>query len=235
MIDFHSHILPGVDDGSQHVQDSLEMLGRLRTQGVDTVVLTPHFYANRNSAEHFLQRRQAAFDRLYQALPAEGMPRLLLGAEVLYYPGISRLEQLTQLCMEGTNVLLLEMPFSHWSEYEVREVCEMAAAGEVTVLLAHIERYLAFQSDETWDRLLKCGVLMQSNAEFFLTPVVRRRALQMLRRERIHVLGTDTHNLTTRAPHMDAAMAYIAKKLGQDFREYFERRSEDFLEYLTHC
>lgn len=229
MIDFHSHILPGIDDGSQHVQDSLEMLRRLSAQGVDTVVLTPHFYAERNPAEQFLARRQAALDRLREALPDDA-PRLLLGAEVLYYRGISHFEKLEQLCMEGTNVLLLEMPFSHWSEYEIREVCEMAVSGEVTVLLAHIERYLAFQKQEVWDRLLSCGVLMQSNAEFFLTPVLRRRALQMLRQDRIHLLGTDTHNLTTRAPHMDGAMAYIAKHLGQEYCEFLEQRAYDFLE-----
>lgn len=233
MIDFHSHILPGVDDGSQHVQDSLEMLRRLHAQGVDTVALTPHFYADRNSAEQFLMRRQAAYDRLCRALPNDA-PKLLLGAEVQYYPGISHLGQLTQLCMAETNVLLLEMPFSHWREYEVREVCEMAASGEVTVLLAHIERYLAFQKSTVWERLLECGVLMQSNAELFLTPVLRRRALQMLRQDRIHVLGTDTHNLTTRAPHMDAAMAYIAKHLGKEYCDFLEHRGYDFLEYWLH-
>ena len=232
MIDFHSHILPGIDDGSQRVQDSLEMLRRLGMQGVDTVVLTPHFYADRNSVEQFLARRQGAFDRLQKALPND-VPQLLLGAEVLYYPGISRLELLKKLCMEGTNVLLLEMPFSRWSEYEVREVCEMASGGDVTVLLAHIERYLAFQKQEVWERLLDCGVLMQSNAEFFLAPVLRRRALQLLRKDRIHVLGTDTHNLTTRAPHMDAAMAYIKKHLGAEYGEFFERRGYDFLEYWS--
>lgn len=233
MTDYHSHILPGIDDGSSCVADSLEMLRRLNEQGVDTVALTPHFYANHNSMEHFLARRNRAMEQLQEALSGD-VPRLLLGAEVLYYRGVSHLEQLKQLCLEGTNVLLLEMPFSHWGEYEVREVCEMAVSGDVTVLLAHIERYLAFQSNKTWDRLLECGVLMQSNAEFFLTPMLRRRAIQMLRQDRIHLLGTDTHNLTTRAPHMDTALAYIGKELGQDFREFFESRSDDFLEYLTH-
>ena len=234
MIDFHSHILPGIDDGSQCVADSLEMLHRLREQGVDTVALTPHFYANRNAVEQFLVRRNRAIQQLCEALDDDA-PRLLRGAEVLYYRGISHLEQLTQLCLEGTNLLLLEMPFSHWSEYEVREVCEMAAGGEVTVLLAHMERYLAFQSNKTWDRLLKYGVLMQSNAEFFLTPVLRRRALQLLRQDRIHVLGTDTHNLTTRAPHMDAAMSYIGKHLGIDFCDFLEQREYDFLDYWSYA
>lgn len=232
MIDFHSHILPGIDDGSQHVQDSLEMLRRLKEQGVNTVILTPHFYPNRHSLDKFLYRRQSAWERLNEALPDHEM-RLLLGAEVQYYRGISHMEQLTELCVQGTNLLLLEMPFSRWSEYAVREVCELASSGEVTVLLAHIERYLAFQSRAVWERLLRCGVLMQSNAEFFLTPVLRRRALQMLKQARIHVLGTDTHNLTTRAPHMDAAMAYITRHLGDEFGVLMDRCAHEILENST--
>lgn len=233
MIDFHSHILPGMDDGSQCVRDSLEMLRRLRKQRVDIVALTPHFCADHASVEQFLQKRQAAFDCLHKALPDDA-PQLLLGAEVLYSPGISHLERLSELCLEGTNILLLEMPFSRWNEHEIREVCEMAASGEVTVLLAHIERYLAFQSRKVWERLLECGVMMQSNAEFFLTPVLRRCAIRMLRQDRICVLGTDTHNLSTRAPRMDAAMAYMEKRMGTGYCESLERRAYDFLKDRSH-
>lgn len=234
MIDYHSHILPGIDDGSQRIEDSIEMLRRLQEQGVDTVFFTPHFYPNQISLSKFLLRRGASYSKLCSALPDEPLPQFRLGAEVLYYRGISHLEGLNRLCAEGTNLLLLEMPFSHWGEYEVREICELAATGEVTVLLAHVERYLAFQSDKIWDRLLRSGVLFQCNAEFFLTPIVRKKAVQMLRRDWIYVLGTDTHNLTTRAPHMDSALRYIGKEMGEDFRTFFEHRSDDFLEYLSH-
>lgn len=234
MIDYHSHILPEIDDGSQRIEDSLEMLRRLQKQGVDTVALTPHFYPNQISLPHFLLRRGKSYTKLCSALPDEPLPQLRLGAEVLYYRGISHLEGLTRLCLEGTNLLLLEMPFSHWGEYEVREVCELAGSGELTLLLAHVERYLAFQSNQVWERLLQSGVFFQCNAEFFLAPMLRRKAIQMLRRDWIYVLGTDTHNLTTRAPHMDSALHYIGKELGEDYRSFFEHRSDDFLEYLSH-
>ena len=62
MIDFHSHILPAIDDGSQSVEESLEMLRALKAQGVDTVIATSHFYATHRSPESYLQRRKAAFD-----------------------------------------------------------------------------------------------------------------------------------------------------------------------------
>lgn len=64
MIDFHSHILPGIDDGSASVEESLKLLEMLAEQGVKTVVATPHFYPDRTSVSDFLRRRDAAYQRL---------------------------------------------------------------------------------------------------------------------------------------------------------------------------
>ena len=77
MTDLHTHILPGVDDGAKAPEESLEMLRMERDQGVDTVVLTPHFYRDRERPEHFLKRRRAAGEALrdaLMALPEEELP-----------------------------------------------------------------------------------------------------------------------------------------------------------------
>ena len=63
MIDFHTHILPNVDDGSKGVEESTLMLTRLFEQGVNKVIATPHFYANDESVDEFLLRRNAAFEK----------------------------------------------------------------------------------------------------------------------------------------------------------------------------
>ena len=96
MIDFHSHILPGIDDGSRNVKMSLGMIEELSRQGVDTICATSHFYVTQRTPEHFLERRQEAYELLEPVLP-DNAPRILLGAEVLYFPGISRLESLPSL------------------------------------------------------------------------------------------------------------------------------------------
>lgn len=61
-----------------------------------------------------------------------------------------------------------------------------------------------------------------------------RDSLEMLRQDRICVLGTDTHNLSTRAPRMDAAMAYMEKRMGTGYCESLERRAYDFLKDRSH-
>ena len=229
MIDFHSHVLPGIDDGSGSVEESREMLEALAAQGVDLVALTSHYYASRHTPEQFLERRQAAFERLRPALTEE-TPQLRLGAEVLFFRGITRMEALPRLRLEGTRVLLLEMPFTAWSDGEVREVVDLCHDPEFVVLLAHIERYLKLQKAGVWDRLLSEGAMMQCNASFLLPVLQQRRAVSMLREGRIHVLGTDCHNMSSRPPRMNEAAAVLEKRLGRREARRFLDRSYDYLE-----
>ena len=228
MIDFHSHILPGIDDGSKSVKMSLQMLSAMRDQSIDTVIATSHFYATQRSPRRFLERREQAWDLLAPELP-DSAPDIILGAEVLYFPGISHMAELPQLCFEGTNILLLEMPFDSWTEYCIREVRELARSGEFTILLAHIERYYYKQPVSVWDDFLSEGVLMQSNADFFLPFRARRKALKLLREGRIHLLGTDAHNTSARAPRMAEAVAMIRKHLGPDPLREIDRLGEKLL------
>ncbi len=222
MIDWHSHILPGIDDGSKNLQESLEMINMLSLQGVDTVIATPHFDADDESVDRFLERREKAFKALSEALPPES-PKILCGAEVQYYAGISRLPDLKKLCIEGTNLLLLEMTMSKWSEYTVRELTELASKSGLKIIIAHIERYMSYQSQETVYRLYDNGFLMQVNASFFIGLGSKRKAINMLRNGEIALLGSDCHNKTSRPPKMDKALEVIERKLGSDFLGDFSK------------
>ena len=83
MVDFHTHILPGIDDGSKDVEMSLAMLAAEKDQKVDKIIATPHFYAKQDSVQKFLERRRASYERLMHAYSrdTEQIP-ILLGAEV---------------------------------------------------------------------------------------------------------------------------------------------------------
>lgn len=218
MIDFHSHILPGIDDGSRNLEESLALLRQMREQGITTVVATPHFYADEQSIDSFLQRRMDAFNRL-MAQCTDTVPRILLGAEVLYYNGISRLEGLDKLCIDGTRILLLELPFTRWSSTILREVLEIANNMNLTVVLAHIERYMRYQRRGVFDELYRNGVIMQVNAPYFADRSGRRAALRQLGAGQIHLLGTDCHGVDNRPPRMAEAMDVIRKKYGEGLIE----------------
>lgn len=219
MIDFHSHILPKLDDGSKSVDESCEMLRRLSAQGITKVVATPHFYANNESVDEFLARRRASYEALKPQL-TEDMPEIVLGAEVKYYRGISRLEDLKKLCIEDSDLLLLEMPMCKWSEYIVKEVIDMTGFGNIVTVLAHIDRYLKLQNSKMWNRLFEADLLMQVNSEFFTSFFTRRKALKMLYNQNVQLIGSDCHNLTDRSPKIGDALTYIKEKIGQDFIKF---------------
>lgn len=228
MIDFHSHILPRMDDGSANIDESLALLGMLRGQGAECVIATPHFYANHESTREFLSRRSAAYDALSPHL-SEDLPRVLLGAEVRYYEGIGRMSDLRSLCIEGTRLLLLEMPMGHWTEYMVQELIDISCRAGVILILAHVERYYDAQSRGVWDRLLEADILMQVNASFFIRFGQRRRAIRLLKQNAIHLIGSDCHNLSDRKPQMREAFDYIEKRMGADFTHQMNAYTADLL------
>lgn len=216
MIDIHSHILPNIDDGSSSVDESIKMLKELSSQGIKTVVATPHFYANHNTVKNFLLTREESFNQLKSSLDFS-VPKVLLGAEVKYYEGISRLEGLEKLKIENSKLLLLEMPMRKWSEYTLRELFELSSRGDLIIVLAHIERYLRFQNKETISKLVEKGIYIQSNADFFINFYTRRKAIQMLNKNLIHFIGSDCHDMIIRPPVISNAIEYICRKNGVKF------------------
>ena len=82
VIDFHSHILPGIDDGSRNVETSIGMLRMCKEHGVDTMIATPHFYADSNTVERFIDSRQKAYDKVM----AENMdiPQIIMGLSLIH-------------------------------------------------------------------------------------------------------------------------------------------------------
>lgn len=229
LIDFHSHILPGMDDGSKTAEMSRKMLAASAEQGVACMVATPHFYAAENSPEKFLKRRQQAWERL-QSVMTEQMPRVRLGAEVYYFAGMSRSEELKSLRVEGTKVLLLEMPFHRWPNSAIEEAAAMASDPDYTVVMAHIDRYLKTTDDDTWRYLAKNGAFFQMNADFIAGGWMKsRQAVRLIENGVISVIASDCHNMDTRKPNLDAAVRVIEKKLGAEAVEKLTQNAEKLL------
>ena len=147
MIDVHCHVLPKIDDGSKSVEMSIEMMKQSYAQGIDTMIATPHFYISHTDVEHFAKRRQNAYDTLMEAIDGmTDMPKLNLGAEVLFFNGISVFDDLEKLTVNNNGeYLLLEMPFSKWNDKILREVESLMYDRKLKVIIAHIERFIDFQ------------------------------------------------------------------------------------------
>ena len=230
MFDFHSHILPGIDDGSRSVEESIALIDRLSRQNVSEVFATPHFYPLRNTPSRFFARREASYQKLCAALEKRDdlNVNIRLGAEVAYFSGISRTDVLFDMRIENTEFLLVEMPESKWSEHTVGEIVDIAASKDITPVIAHIERCMKFQSNDVLEKILSEGVLFQANASFFVKLFTRKKALGMLKDKKIAFLGSDCHNLHTRPPIIGDAMKIIEKRLGKDVETYMQNLKERF-------
>lgn len=217
MIDFHSHILPGVDDGSQSVEMSLAMLRVSKEQGITHVIATPHFYPQQDSPDRFLARRERAMARLWEGTnPDEDLPKITLGAEVYFFRGMSESDQLSRLTIERTNAILIEMPPAPWTEEMYQELETIWERRGILPIVAHIDRYIRpLRTYGIPKRLAELPVLVQANAEFFLNKSTAGMALRMLKADRIHLLGSDCHNITTRKPNLGDALQRIRQRQGE--------------------
>ena len=220
MTDLHTHILPGMDDGAGTVRESLKMLRMEWKQGVDTVVLTPHFYRHRETPERFLRRRQNAVEILEDALASlsenrrKEMPQLKIGAEVAWWPGLDEWEQLPQLCIDGTKNMLLELPFSPWNDRMINLLYDLKGKTGITPVIAHLDRYLKNQRKEHIRSVLDLGFPVQVSGDVLLKPFSCGKTLRLLRNYDAHFIASDCHGLEHRTPNMLEAMEVARKKLG---------------------
>ncbi len=221
MVDIHTHILPGMDDGAATEEVSIEMLKRQAEQGVGTVVLTPHLYREREDAERFLVRRARSMARLQAALDAlpqqdrEALPELVLGAEVAWRPNMKHMENLDQLCIGQTKNMLLELPGSPWTDEVVNGIYNLLNRG-ITPVLAHLERYFPHQRKEVVDEIMSIGVPFQISAGALPRLFTGTRLIHMLEREPNAVLSSDCHNCTSRPPNMATGVTQLKKKLDSE-------------------
>lgn len=109
------------------------------------------------------------------------------------------------------------------------DLLELADRGDMRVVLAHVERYMPFQSRDVWDHVLQSMVLMQSNADFFLALRSRRRALHLLRDGQVQLLGSDCHGMEHRPPRIGSAAAYICSHLGDGVLERIDTLAASLL------
>lgn len=212
MLDIHSHILPKFDDGSASSEMTMQMLRSSAEQGVSTIVSTSHFYGYAEDPEHFLERRDGARHRI-RSLCKGDEPEILYGAEVLYYPGISHSEEIPRLAIEGTSLILIELPFFPWTTGIFDELVAFQYNHRISVVLAHVERYQDIQKKAIYQELFEQPFYFQVNAEAFLTRRSRKLAMKLMDRGQLHFLGTDCHNVTDRAPNMAQAQKVIEKRM----------------------
>jgi len=228
LVETHCHILPGIDDGSPDVETSLKMIAKLKAQGAEAIILTPHYYSDSISFEDFIKRRDKAFYELCSALP-EGSPRLIPAAEVYISKYLFNNDDLSRICIGNSNYALIEHNFSNnFSEHTYDRLMNLYCDYGIKPILAHIERYQALmENSQLLDDYIAMGCLIQVNINSFACAPrgIRKKLIKYLESGRIHLIGSDCHNLTTRPPEYSDGVKEIIKKCSHQAVEALERNA----------
>lgn len=228
--DFHSHILPGIDDGSKNPAMTAKMMELEKKSGVDTIVATPHFYLSEQSLDRFLERRENAYELIKSEAERQGIT-VRLGAEVYFTPSLADLD-LKKLCVNGTNCIMLELPYSKLTGSFIRTFKSFVGSisSELTVVLAHAERYLNFTDEESLYEILDTGLLVQLNCGSFkmFSPHLKFM-YNLISCGNAHLLGTDCHNITSRSPNMETGKKAIERKFSHKEYKRFMKNAEAIL------
>ena len=197
MIDLHSHILPGVDDGARDFDESMEMIRALKAEGFSTILATPHYI---NETEYNSSRKKnESLIRKLEVLAKDLGVKLVLSNEIYIDERILDLISGGLIRPVGrAKFLLVELPLSGRFP-NCRDILLELIQGGYTVVLAHPERYVAFQEDFSLIlELFEMGVLMQCNLGSILGKYGRntkRTVRKMAKEDLIFAFGTDAHRV----------------------------------------
>ena len=191
MIDIHSHLVPGVDDGSQSIEESLRLLKQAEIEGITEIITTPHYMKNgdfRTKAAELVQRFNA-LKETYQ-----GTIKLHLGNELYIHPDLPELlEQGEILTLAESNYILVEFPFYEYKEDYDEILYELSLKYQI--IIAHPERYSYVQDDPNFClRWLKEGYLLQSNQNSLFKKETRKVLIPMIEHGFVSFIASDAHN-----------------------------------------
>lgn len=232
MIDLHSHILPGVDDGSGSMEETLEMLSMAYEQGFRKIIATPHYRAEgRNKSRDELN---AVLESVKKQAKAR-FPGLSLGLgqEVQYFDDIiDALDCGAVLTLAGTRYVLVEFWYSaSWTV--IYQGVRKLLAGGYCPIIAHIERYPELTKKGRLEQLINAGGILQMNFSSLSGSVFSRRTRwcrQQILNGNVHILCTDCHNTRSRPPKTEEALTWMRKKCsGSRIRQLTCRNAKKIL------
>ena len=195
MTDIHCHVLPYVDDGSDGIETSLSMLEQQICQGVQNVILTPHYRQGFYVAED--SELKAGFEELKGKVKEKGLDiNIYLGREITVYTGLEEdIKQGKFLSLAGSKFVLLEFPYD--TETDIEEICYKVKLCGYIPVVAHVERYSYFRSLEKVERLKESGVVIQINA----SPIVKKSfssenkfVKKLLKNKLVDIVASDFHS-----------------------------------------
>lgn len=220
--DIHCHMLPGVDDGAQTMEEALSMLGISYAEGIRNIILTPHYERGKNKCTR--EELRVRFDQLKEEVRKQ-YPELTLylGNEILWEEGIIEDLKAGKIqTMNDTKYVLVEFNI-RVSYSQLYDAIRRITNARFRPIIAHVERYRClFKHIERIDELVGMEAYLQMNISSVYGGMLDENARwckKLVKEEYISFFGTDAHDLEDRAPYIKDYVGWIEKKCGEDFLE----------------
>lgn len=219
-VDMHCHILPGVDDGAQNLEETRQMLRIAFDEGIRLIIATPHHHPRRGHKSPEVLHEQLRLVRAEAAKISDKF-RVYLGTEIFFGQDVP--DKLTCgeiLTMNKRNVALVEFSPSDTYDYIRQGVQRVQMTGN-EVIIAHAERYQCLLDDISLaEELRDMGANIQVNAGSIIGDGGRKAkkfVKELMDQDMVFGVGTDAHGVKTRAPKMKKAADYVKKKYGEEY------------------
>lgn len=218
LFDIHCHIIPGVDDGSENIEESIKMLNMEYEEGVRTIIATPHFRAK------MFETSSATIFEQYQYVKKEAETlgiRLFLGCEFHAKMDMAALLKEGRVSsMAGSRYVLTEFSDGVEKSYVKERLFSLISKGYKPII-AHIERYESVCKDFDFiEEMVEIGAKTQVNTSSITGQDgfgIKRFCKKLMKEDLLHFVGTDAHGCKKRVPQMQEAYNYVSKKMGEDY------------------
>lgn len=213
MIDTHIHLVPNVDDGAKDLEAALEMARMAVEDGIDTIVTTPHY----NIPDYDNSRVLDNFQKLLHKIKTENLNlKVYLGNEIhLNEEGVEAIFSHEAYSLANSKYYLIELPFHQYYPAHEELIFQIVAKGYF-VILAHIERYIAFQkTPEKLQELMHRGCFGQLTSSYIVNPRTSKRALELIESGVVHIVASDAHNIHKRKPQLSAGYQCVCDRFGE--------------------
>lgn len=220
LTDIHCHILPNVDDGASNTRETMAMLKKAYHDGVRCMIVTPHYRQGMFEPDQERVQKLYAGARKKAAQIGNTGIEVYLGCECHRYSGMANdIKKGLHPTLAGSSYVLIE--FSTLDSYsKIRSIIyELTSVGYIPVV-AHVERYrvLAEHIDHVQD-MIELGAKIQINAASLLGKQgrkVKRFCKKLMKKEFVHYIASDSHDMTIRPLLLKECADYVAKKWGKD-------------------
>lgn len=233
MIDLHCHILPGIDDGAENIEDSIAMAEKAISQGITHILCTPHhnngrYETPKESVIHSVSLLQAELDKRNLNLT------LLEGQEVRITGDL--IEEINKNRILFTDLddtyILIEFPTMDIPAYTEQIFFELRALGKIPVIV-HPERNAKFREDPNLlIPFLEMGCLAQLTAPSIVGTFgkqIRKTAIEMIKHNLVQMVASDAHGVKKRTFYMEEAYEIIGKEFGKEKVQGMQQVAKDLL------